>query len=280
MGCLKLEYYYPEMQALRARKPVRSREAKSAQWFTTPDLLAEKYYNISPYAYCMNNPVRFVDPKGTTVYFYAGTNSAGNIPMVDFSKLDKNVQEWFYGWASSDAGQKFLSNFVDKEQSFTWDGNTVTIKGNGNNYDARYSFGEGATQFGSNPGFITGTTEWSLENEKPAMRIHTDIYQSTADQIVTFGHEQTVHAEGDVDFLNKNFVKGAANNSQLIDRLNSSGSNDHAIYDNQQSSKYLNMRKFVYGMMGWMGTSDMDKALLKAFEEEYQNNKENVKNGN
>jgi RHS repeat-associated protein len=32
--------------------------------FTTMDPLAEKYYSISPYAYCMNNPIRFNDPTG------------------------------------------------------------------------------------------------------------------------------------------------------------------------------------------------------------------------
>jgi RHS repeat-associated protein len=32
--------------------------------FTTTDPLAEKYYSISPYAYCANNPVRYVDPTG------------------------------------------------------------------------------------------------------------------------------------------------------------------------------------------------------------------------
>ena len=32
--------------------------------FTTIDPLAEKYYNISPYAYCGNNPVNAVDPDG------------------------------------------------------------------------------------------------------------------------------------------------------------------------------------------------------------------------
>ncbi|NDV58066.1 DUF6443 domain-containing protein [Bacteroides sp. 519] len=32
--------------------------------FTTMDPLAEKYYNISPYAYCANNPIKFIDPTG------------------------------------------------------------------------------------------------------------------------------------------------------------------------------------------------------------------------
>ena len=42
-----------------------------ARWYypaimrtTTPDPLAEMYYDISPYAWCANNPVRFVDPDG------------------------------------------------------------------------------------------------------------------------------------------------------------------------------------------------------------------------
>ena len=28
------------------------------------DPLLEKYYDISPYVYCANNPVRFIDPTG------------------------------------------------------------------------------------------------------------------------------------------------------------------------------------------------------------------------
>jgi RHS repeat-associated protein len=42
-----------------------------ARWYypaimrtTTPDPLAEKYYDISPYAWCANNPVKNVDPNG------------------------------------------------------------------------------------------------------------------------------------------------------------------------------------------------------------------------
>jgi RHS repeat-associated protein len=36
--------------------------------FTTQDPLAEKYYSISPYAYCANNPVNYIDPDGMAVY--------------------------------------------------------------------------------------------------------------------------------------------------------------------------------------------------------------------
>lgn len=32
--------------------------------FTTMDSLAEKYYSISPYVYCLDNPMRFIDIKG------------------------------------------------------------------------------------------------------------------------------------------------------------------------------------------------------------------------
>ena len=48
----------------------------SARWynpagavsFTTMDPLCEKYYGISPYAYCIGNPVRYIDPSGLTSY--------------------------------------------------------------------------------------------------------------------------------------------------------------------------------------------------------------------
>ena len=38
--------------------------------FTSMDPLCEKYYGISPYAYCANNPVNLVDPEGEDLYIF------------------------------------------------------------------------------------------------------------------------------------------------------------------------------------------------------------------
>ena len=39
-----------------------------AGWWT-PDPLAEKYYSVSPYVYCANNPINAIDPDGRFVWF-------------------------------------------------------------------------------------------------------------------------------------------------------------------------------------------------------------------
>ena len=42
--------------------------------FTTMDPLAEKYYSISPYAYVMNNPMKYIDPTGMWIQYSDGTD--------------------------------------------------------------------------------------------------------------------------------------------------------------------------------------------------------------
>ena len=56
----------------------RQYDAATGRW-TTMDPLAEKYYSVSPYAYCHNNPVNGTDPDGKDDYYdrygnYLGTN--------------------------------------------------------------------------------------------------------------------------------------------------------------------------------------------------------------
>jgi RHS repeat-associated protein len=48
--------------------------------FTTMDPLCEKYYGISPYAYCAGNPVNLVDPDGSKIVFVNGKIGFGSPP--------------------------------------------------------------------------------------------------------------------------------------------------------------------------------------------------------
>jgi RHS repeat-associated protein len=54
--------------------------------FMTMDPLAEKYYSVSPYAYCANNPVRYIDPNGMS---YTYNWNTGN-----YEDEDGNIISW------------------------------------------------------------------------------------------------------------------------------------------------------------------------------------------
>lgn len=50
--------------------------------FTGVDPLAEKYYHLSPYAYCANNPVNYIDPDGREIWIDEGIQAI--VPMKFF----------------------------------------------------------------------------------------------------------------------------------------------------------------------------------------------------
>ena len=56
-------------------------ESRYARW-TTPDPLADKYHSTSPYAFCNNNPVNFMDPDGRRWYDKAVGYSVGTLTNI------------------------------------------------------------------------------------------------------------------------------------------------------------------------------------------------------
>jgi RHS repeat-associated protein len=58
--------------------------------FTTPDPLAEKYPGVSPYAYCMNNPLRYIDPTG----MYPDSPYTYNWITGQYEDKDGNITPW------------------------------------------------------------------------------------------------------------------------------------------------------------------------------------------
>jgi RHS repeat-associated protein len=55
-----------------------------------PDPLSEKYYGISPYAYCAGNPVNLVDPKGDSLAVL--TIGIGHLAML----IQDETGKWYY----------------------------------------------------------------------------------------------------------------------------------------------------------------------------------------
>ncbi len=66
-----------------------------------PDPLAGKYPSISPYVYCVNNPLKFVDPDGRDFKISSSANSNQN-----FNKT------WSF-WQSTEIGQNVLSQIAN-----------------------------------------------------------------------------------------------------------------------------------------------------------------------
>ena len=60
------------------------------QW-TTVDPLAEKHYNVSPYAYCSDNPINSIDPDGKDWY----RNGDGTLLWSPTVNSQRNLQKGF-----------------------------------------------------------------------------------------------------------------------------------------------------------------------------------------
>jgi len=69
-AALPFRYNGKEMETMNGLNQMDYGARRRFSWgprWTGPDDLREKYYSISPYAYCLNNPVKFIDPDGKIV---------------------------------------------------------------------------------------------------------------------------------------------------------------------------------------------------------------------
>ncbi len=116
--------------------------------FTSMDPLCEKYYHISPYAYCAGNPVKYVDPDGKAIkiryvdtkgrvqhFVFRDTGQKGyvKVPKSRNNFVKNVVGAYFYNKRNFTkmfpGEQSGLMKLVQREDNK----NTVTVKERKNN---------------------------------------------------------------------------------------------------------------------------------------------------
>lgn len=74
---------------------------------TTMDPLAEKYYSVSPYAWCGNNPVKYIDPDGRDWYEFENENGTKSTLWQEGNAKTRTINDQVY----NNIGTTYLAQY-------------------------------------------------------------------------------------------------------------------------------------------------------------------------
>ena len=126
-----------------------------ARWYypaicrtTTMDPLAEKYYSTSPYAWCGNNPVRFVDPSGMEIHIIGENDSITvyntNTAYEGADKFTANIYDELNTLNAMLSNTDFMSSLIGNSNIYKVSPTNSTTEGT-------HSFVNETINIGTNP---------------------------------------------------------------------------------------------------------------------------------
>ena len=159
------------------------------------DPLAEKYYGVSPYAYCLGNPINHIDYEGSKVVTVLYVDD-GAVP-TRYYQSPKHFADGMRILAQTEFGRKILADFTHKGSYI------FGVKGNGKYSDFKLriqedlfvEYLERRSIFHKHDGaWIQAQTTLQEGNDgKPEFRILFDINYSLEELIETIIHEFALH---------------------------------------------------------------------------------------
>lgn len=241
----------------------RMYDPATAVW-TSMDPLCEKYYNISPYAYCADNPINSIDPDGMDVTF----------TKLTVSKKDPNHYNQQNGLATKKVfkainivrrtkyGAKFFKEFIKS-------GYRLVI------------YSQVLTQDQKNRGYVLGNSE--ITHDKTNNRVQFELTIDDSNRSVGQIMETICHEIS--DHLNTNTInsvidkfektgKGENGFNKAVDQFNKKSSHEEHLEQDQKKgipgNTYYQLRNEIISK---------HPEYIKNFNDGIKNNHENVLHG-
>ncbi len=243
----------------------------TARW-TATDPMAEKYYGISPYAYCVGDPIRIIDPNGMEVKLGKLTNQNHQIAMERFM--------------ATKTGKRFLLRFMSEGETVSVGSSSITAIKNGDRhkdefwiYSAYYPDksirGQSQIQIRTYSGQSLKVTsnklsksDFSSAEDHIVQVMYLNEDMSADESTAVMGHEAFVHIDKNSDSITK-WEKGETNNNSLYYILTSSETNadsDHKSLADGECKEYKDYMNELYLLL-------LNDYYLKYYKEDVKRHK-------
>jgi RHS repeat-associated protein len=176
--------------------------------FTVIDNKAEKYNSISPYAYALNNPLKFIDPDGNEVFLALKGEAQSKALRIFMSTEQGRALIGKY----ANAGQVIIGHKFENTGAYALRGIDLTLRTSSRQaMDNR--FGTAVTYLrNSKSGYKrlrkVGVSDLPSEKHQYETIIDLRAGETSERTAYTLGHEAFVHAENDAQALIKVHDKG------------------------------------------------------------------------